>query len=241
VSTRWDHELLPLDEPVKRNFSPPAARASDALLAASVLGPLAAQAGQGLDAEAGKRALILGEAVAVSLAGNAVTKRLVRRPRPYVYNPDPDVEAYARGEGADARLSFYSGHAATAFAAAVAGGYLFSQSTSDVAARTAVWGGGLFLAGATSALRVRAGKHFVTDVVAGAAAGTLIGWAVPALHLAGGQGQALRAPEWIAIGAAPAAGAALAALVPLPERAPRPVLVPWASGQAGGLVLAGRF
>ncbi|MBI4542902.1 MAG: phosphatase PAP2 family protein, partial [Gemmatimonadetes bacterium] len=35
---------------------------------------------------------------------------------------------------------------------------------------------------ATSALRVVAGRHFPTDVVAGAVLGTLVGWTLPQVH-----------------------------------------------------------
>ena len=38
------------------------------------------------------------------------------------------------------------------------------------------------LAAATAAMRVASGCHFVTDVLAGAALGSVIGIAVPALH-----------------------------------------------------------
>ena len=38
------------------------------------------------------------------------------------------------------------------------------------------------LATAVSALRVASGKHWPTDVVAGAAVGSAIGWVVPFLH-----------------------------------------------------------
>jgi membrane-associated phospholipid phosphatase len=237
---------------VKDNFSPTAARASDLLLALELVTPLALQAGEGLDAAAGRRSLVYGETIAVSLALNAATKVLVARPRPYLYNPDPRVQAYARRQGRDAHLSFYSGHAATAFAAAVGGGYLFAQSTTDTRARTAAWAAGLMLAGATSNLRVRAGKHFYSDVLVGAALGAGAGLAVPLLHYRGHETNALTSPEWLAIAVAPLAGAALSQIVPLPaafgespspsaHTSPPAVVVPWVSGSGGGLALAGRF
>jgi hypothetical protein len=243
-------ELLPADEPAKRNFSASAARASDLLVSLTVLTPLALQAGQGLDGPAGDRALVYGETLALSLAVGGVTKALAARPRPFTYNPDPRVQAYADREGRDARRSFYSGHAATAFAAAVAGGYLFARSSDDRTARTAAWATGLFLAGATANLRVRAGKHFPSDVLVGAAAGAALGWAVPALHDRGSRAPGLAASEWVAIAAAPIAGAIVSQLVPMPTditeplaartaARPRSLLVPWVSGHGAGLALVG--
>lgn len=247
---RWEHELLPIDDPVKRNFSAGAARASDMLLTLAVLTPLAVDAGRGLDAAMGQRTLVYGETMAVSLALNAATKYLVARPRPYVYNEDPLVEAYARGQDRDSRLSFYSGHAATSFAAAVAGAYLFSQSSADPTARTAVWATGLALAGATSNLRVRGGKHFYSDVLIGSVVGAGVGLAVPWLHLHGQPGMhALGTSEWIAIAAAPLAGALASQLIPMPSDVTLPLgpkpstaqVLPWVSGNGGGVMFAQRF
>ena len=241
AQTTTARELLPFDEPVKRNFSASAARASDVLVTSAVLMPFALELGRGFGPDERTDTLMLGESLALSVAVNTATKHLVRRARPYTHNADPRVEAYARREGGDARLSFYSGHASTAFAAAVAGGSLFAHASNDTAARTAVWGTGLALAGATSALRVRAGKHFTSDVVVGALVGAAIGWAVPAVQGHGVAVPALSAPEWIAIGAAPLAGALAASLVPMPSDITEPLVVPWVSGSGGGLTLVRRF
>lgn len=245
LEARWARQLLPQDEAVKGNFSSSAASASDLLVTVSVLTPLALQVGQGLTAETGKRSLVYGETIAIGLALNAVTKSLVGRPRPYVYNGDPRVEAYARRQRKDSHLSFYSGHAATAFAAAVSGGYLFAQSTDDVRARTAVWASGLLVAGATANLRVRAGKHFPSDVIVGALVGAGVGLAVPYLHHADGDRAALTVPELIAIAAAPAAGAVVSQLLPMRADITEPIssaqVVPWLAGRGGGLMLSGGF
>jgi membrane-associated phospholipid phosphatase len=214
TSTRWNRQLLPFDDATKRNFSASAARTSDVMLTLSLATPVALQLGQGVNQASGKRTLVYLETIALGLALNGVTKRLVARPRPYVYNEDPRVVAYAMAEGTDSHLSFYSGHSATTFAAAAASGYLFAQSTEDIRARTAVWTAGLLLAGATADLRVRAGKHFPTDVLTGAVVGAGIGTLVPWLHYRGHNPRRLTAPEWIAIVAAPIVGALLGQLVP---------------------------
>ena len=251
---RWRRELVPFDEPVKANFSARAAQLSDVLVTVTALTPLALQAGQGFGPDTAGRALVYGETIATTLALNSVAKYLVARPRPYVYNRDAAVEEYARLHEKDSHLSFYSGHAATAFAAAVSSGYLFTQSSDDPAARTAVWASGLFLAGATANLRVRAGKHFYSDVLLGAVAGAGVGLALPALHYRGRPTHALTTPEWIAIASAPLAGALASQLLPLPSDVTLPLpraltgaipsraaVLPWVSGAGGGLLLSGRF
>jgi membrane-associated phospholipid phosphatase len=236
---------LPMDEAAKGNFSASAAHVSDVLVGAAVLMPLALQAGQGFDAATGRRALIYGETLALSLALNGATKVLVGRPRPYTYNPDPRVEAYAAAERGDARRSFYSGHASTAFAAGVSGATLFAASTDDVRARTAVWATSLLLAGATADLRVRAGKHFPSDVLVGAVVGAGVGWLVPALQGQGPMG-GLTDAELVAIAVAPLAGVALGHVLPLRADVTLPLgaearVSPLGVPGGGGVQVAGRW
>ena len=52
----------------------------------------------------------------------------------------------------------------------------------DSSAKGWVWGGCLAAASTTAYLRYAAGRHFLTDVLAGAAIGSLTGWLVPHLH-----------------------------------------------------------
>ncbi|MBA3539840.1 MAG: phosphatase PAP2 family protein, partial [Deltaproteobacteria bacterium] len=130
----------------------------------------------------GDRLMIYAETMAIDLALMQVTKYLVQRPRPYAYNPSAAAKAYTRAAGDDARLSFYSGHAAMSFGAAVSGAYLLGASEVHPNIRMLAWGMGMATAATTANLRVRAGKHFYSDVVIGAAVGIAVGYLVPALH-----------------------------------------------------------
>jgi membrane-associated phospholipid phosphatase len=242
TSTRWRTQLLPFDRRLEGRTSSSAARTSDILATVDVVMPLGLLLGQtGMNEAYGKRTLLYGETVMVSLLLNGVTKYLVARPRPYVYSDDPRVQDYARSQGKDSHLSFYSGHASTTFAASVAGAYLFAQGTADKRARAAVWGFELAAAGATANLRTRAGKHFYSDVLVGAVVGAAIGFAVPRLH--GGPRIALAPAEWVAIGSAPLAGALVAQLLPAPAdlTVPLPVVLPWLAPSGGGVMLARAF
>jgi membrane-associated phospholipid phosphatase len=243
-SVRWKRQLLPGDQRLEGRTSASAARTSDILAALDVMMPLGLMLGQGgMNEDNGKRVLVYGESVAVSLFLNGVTKYLVARPRPYVYSDDPRVQAYAASEGKDSHLSFYSGHASTTFTASVAGAYLFAQATPDKKARATVWGFELALAGATANLRTRAGKHFYSDVIVGSLVGAAVGYAVPRLH--GGPKVELSAAEWVAIGTAPVVGAVIGQLVPAKADVLEPlsaaVVLPWASSHGGGLMLASVF
>jgi len=179
----WDHELFgETDDAVHASFSPRAAQISDGILAAAVAAPIAYLTGSTIEDADGDRLLIYGESLAVNLAVFEGAKHLVQRPRPYLYSKSPAVARYAKTQGDDAYQSFYSAHAATAFCAATAGAYLAGATSNNGGTRALAWGGGFAAAAAAANLRVRAGKHFYSDVVVGGIIGIAIGYAVPALH-----------------------------------------------------------
>lgn len=121
--------------------------------------------------------LLIAEAAALSMDLNQVVKLAVGRQRPFVHHGnwrDPN-----RKPDADDNLSFYSGHATFTFALAAAAG-----TVSDLRGYRGapwVWGAGMTLAAATSYLRIAGDKHYLTDVLTGAALGTAAGIALPRL------------------------------------------------------------
>lgn len=181
-----------LDRRVLGNDSPTAARASDVLVYSAIGLPLVADLA---DALAGGRrapggyrhaaggwardAVVLFEVLAVNLAVTNLVKFAVRRPRPYSYDADTTLDDI---EDNDARLSFFSGHASTAFSMMTAYATIFTYRHPRPRAAVPVWLGAIGLATATAVLRVVAGKHFWTDIAAGALAGSAVGVLVPTLH-----------------------------------------------------------
>jgi membrane-associated phospholipid phosphatase len=132
---------------------------------------------RGESAEAWREDLaVFAQAVGVASAVTEWTKVLVHRARPVRYGPDGAL--YDQPSNG---LSFPSGHTSAAFAAAAA--YASILRRRGIAGRHRSEIAALFTAAAaTGVLRVAARKHFPTDVVAGAALGAAIGWAVPAVH-----------------------------------------------------------
>jgi membrane-associated phospholipid phosphatase len=121
-------------------------------------------------------AVVIAEAVTLTAAATEWTKILVHRPRPFLY-----VSPAPASPSADDGRSFPSGHTSAAFAAASAFASILHRR--GIAGTRKPEIATLFaLAALTGALRVASHKHFPTDVVAGAALGFAIGWAVPALH-----------------------------------------------------------
>ena len=120
--------------------------------------------------------VVLGQASALADAASAWLKVVVQRPRPPRYTAEAGLY-----QDPEYGLSFPSGHATLAFTAAAA--YWSIQQRRGQARRHAAQILTLFaLAGLTAAARVEAHKHFPTDVAAGAALGTAIGWTWPRLH-----------------------------------------------------------
>ncbi len=153
---------------------------------------LAARASGDINAAPGD-VVIIAEAVAISGVITQGVKYSVARVRPYAYYGHSDT-------GRDDHLSFWSGHTVVAFSAAAAGGTV---------ARMRGYGGWpwVYAAGFTGAaltgyFRMASDKHWLTDVLASAAAGTGIGILVPWLHRAGPGGtsyRALPAPGGLAV------------------------------------------
>jgi membrane-associated phospholipid phosphatase len=196
-------ELPALSSPDDKaiGYSPSAALASDIFLYTSMAAPLiyhGVEAGlrrkeHPFGLRYGTDVMIYAETLAVDLLITEILKFAIQRPRPLVY-VDPNtvnedirqdlIEEQAEG---DSRKSFPSGHASLAFAAAVSGSTLL---TLKLARRrpgvvAIAWLASLGAATTTAALRVVAGKHFTSDVIAGAVLGSAIGVAVPMAHWTG--------------------------------------------------------
>lgn len=119
---------------------------------------------------------VLANSITWTSASTEWLKVLVRRKRPVLYTSG----AVAAAPAADNQRSFPSGHTSVAFA--VATSYLVLANREHLPHRTR--NAMLLYGGATGVgvLRMTAGSHFPTDVLAGAALGAGIGWLVATVH-----------------------------------------------------------
>jgi membrane-associated phospholipid phosphatase len=117
------------------------------------------------------------ESLSFAVGTKNILKFFLPRWRPYVY-----LGGAAGVSSAEDRQAFPSGHATVAFAAAGAGVSLFAVSFPDSPWFWPFTAGCYTLAVLTASFRVASGMHFLTDVVTGAALGSLCGYLVPFLH-----------------------------------------------------------
>lgn len=184
---RWcDEDLNPLDQSVRETlrWSDPAA--GDLASNIAVISALPASAGvlalaggiDGARADIAVDMLLVAEATMVAAALNQGAKFTFGRERPFV-RALPAHEKRLTQHPDDNNLSFYSGHANLTFALAASSGTVATMRGYRFA--PAVWVAGLTAATAASYFRIAGDRHYFTDVLVGAAAGSAIGAGLPLL------------------------------------------------------------
>jgi len=151
-------------------------------------------------------ALINLQSMAVTVAITSVVKIAVGRTRPYSETCGVDRPETSRDcEGNRRHYSFFSGHSSMAFASAglicMHHMYLelYDNRAADIGACVAAYGA----ATATGILRIVGDQHYFTDVVVGAAVGTITGVGLPyVLHYRHGKDGAGRTGKGEAVEAA---------------------------------------
>ncbi len=122
---------------------------------------------------------MLGESYLLGYGIRNIIKTSVRRTRPYMYTDKWDWNSVKDG---DYTLSFPSGHTTDAFMGATFLSYTFWKYYPDSKFRIPVIATSYAIAATTGFLRVASGNHFLTDVMAGAALGSAVGFLVPFVH-----------------------------------------------------------
>ncbi len=108
-------------------------------------------------------------------------KELVRRPRPYAYGDLAPADLRASDE---AYVSFWSGHTANTAALTFSTAVMVQRSDASPALKTGTWIGAAVLPAVMGVMRVKAGRHFPTDVFTGYLVGAGVGILVPYFHRA---------------------------------------------------------
>ena len=119
------------------------------------------------------------QVLAITYGSSYLIKAAVWRARPFLYDPNVSPERAADRTGGN---SFPSSHVAVAFASATFISTIADQYW-DERYTTILTVGSYATASMAAILRIAAGRHFVSDVLAGALLGIAVGWAVPTAHL----------------------------------------------------------
>ena len=175
-------DLLPWDKPIAGRYSESADRASDIgsalAVAPLVIGGYAWYSGSSTGKEFATFTLMFAQAIAIGNGVNLALRSLEIWPRPYMYSGNEKAE----NAKAEAYGSFYSGHASAAFTVATFTDQWFRTVYPNSPYKNIVRASAFSLAGIECALRVAAGKHYLTDVVAGALIGTGISLGILEIH-----------------------------------------------------------
>jgi membrane-associated phospholipid phosphatase len=123
--------------------------------------------------------LFVAQATTFANASTLVAKYGFARLRPYARARAEANGLGTSAEGGEAAVGFYSGHTSYAFVLAVSSGTVASLRGYRGAGY--IWAAGLVVATTTAYLRVAADQHYLTDVAAGAVAGSAFGFLFPYL------------------------------------------------------------
>ncbi|MEO1438481.1 MAG: phosphatase PAP2 family protein [Bacteroidota bacterium] len=174
-------DLPSIDRRVVYNWSTKAQKQSDVLLYTSPIAPLVFPlvAGGNSRQDIGVTYAIALEGMLLSYSLTELTKLIVRRKRPYVYGKS----AY-RGDpfNRNSLKSFFSGHTGFTATNYFMTAKMYSDFYPNSNWRPVVWGTAAIIPGIVAWKRVKAGKHFITDVLVGYIVGAGVGILLPEVH-----------------------------------------------------------
>ncbi|MEM9821883.1 MAG: phosphatase PAP2 family protein [Bacteroidota bacterium] len=156
-----------------------ARKGSDILLYSSLLLPWTTMLTQRGRDDIGKVGTFYLEALLINTALTDLTKGLVKRARPLAYNEFVDVNLKLEK---GVRTSFFSGHTSNTAAMTFLTAKLYADFYPDSNLKPLVWTTAALIPATTGFLRMRGGKHYLTDVLAGLLVGAAVGILVPEVH-----------------------------------------------------------
>lgn len=129
--------------------------------------------------DVGKVAVMYLETTLLTRGLTSMTKYLRNRTRPFVYNENiPSDEK----TNVAARQSFFSGHTSKTAAMCFFTAKVYADYHPESKWNTVVWSAAALVPAATGYFRVKAGRHFPSDVIVGYIVGGSIGYFVPFFH-----------------------------------------------------------
>lgn len=128
---------------------------------------------------AGQISVLFVETMATTGALFTITAGLVEKSRPLVYNESLDPEKRIKS---DEQRSFFAGHTAATAAGTFFAAKIFNDFNPDSPLKPLVWGVAAAIPASVGYMRIKAGKHFLTDNLIGYAVGAASGILIPEIH-----------------------------------------------------------
>jgi len=173
------NDINRFDRRAIKSFSGDSQIGSDILLTSSYVFPFLFLLDQNSRRDYVPVGIIGAEVILINGSLTAITKGFAKRARPFVYNPNVDI---ALKMEKNAKLSFYSGHTSVTSSMCFFSAKVFNDYHPDSKWKPVVWSAAAIIPAAVGYLRVKAGKHFPTDVITGYIAGGLVGYFIPEIH-----------------------------------------------------------
>ncbi len=146
---------------------------------ASFIMPFALLINENERSNAGQISVLFVETMATTGAMFTITAGLVEKSRPLVYNESLDTE---KRIDSDEQRSFFAGHTAATAAATFFAAKVFSDFNPDSPLKPLIWSAAAAIPASVGYMRIKAGKHFLTDNIIGYAVGAASGILIPELH-----------------------------------------------------------
>ena len=161
------------------NYSASAEHTSDYFFYGSFATPLLLLLNNNARQDAPQVFMLYGQTMSIAGALYSLTAGLIDRKRPSIYATDASLDVRLHEY---AKNSFYAGHTAATAAATFFVAKAFHDLNPDSPARPYIWAAAAAVPATVGYLRLRAGKHFLSDNIIGYAIGASIGILVPELH-----------------------------------------------------------
>ena len=153
--------------------------ASDVFLYASICNPVLLYMQKEIRKDIFPISLIWLETMTLNLGLTNLTKTLVSRKRPYLYGNKACLNEKQKH---DNQRSFFSGHTSTSAASWFMLAKVYQDYHPLDKRLPYIWSFSAVVPAITAYLRIKAGKHFYSDVITGYLVGAVVGFTVPELH-----------------------------------------------------------